>query len=99
MALMTFVEYLTDQWPDVIINAVDPGWVPTRMGGPAANDDLRGGYSSQVWLATSNDKQALQSGNCYYHLKLEKYDQRANDKELQEKLIQKLEQLTGIKLN
>jgi NAD(P)-dependent dehydrogenase (short-subunit alcohol dehydrogenase family) len=23
-------------WPDVYSNAVDPGWVPTRMGGPGA---------------------------------------------------------------
>lgn len=99
MALMTLVEYLADQWPDVKVNAVDPGWVPTRMGGPAANDDLRGGYTSQVWLATSNDEQALQSGNCYYHLKLEKYDQRANNKELQHKLVQKLAELTQIKLD
>src|SRR3954451_11637103 len=28
-------------WPDVLSNAVDPGWVPTRMGGPGAPDDLR----------------------------------------------------------
>ena len=21
-------------WPDVLSNAVDPGWVPTKMGGP-----------------------------------------------------------------
>ena len=23
------------RWPQVLSNAVDPGWVPTRMGGPA----------------------------------------------------------------
>ena len=27
-------------WPEVPSNAVDPGWVPTRMGGPGAPDDL-----------------------------------------------------------
>ena len=32
-------------WPDVLSNAVDPGWVPTKMGGPGAPDDLRlGGF-------------------------------------------------------
>ena len=31
-------------WPDVFSNAVDPGWVPTRMGGPGAPDDLRLGH-------------------------------------------------------
>jgi hypothetical protein len=69
------------------------------MGGPAANDDLRGGYAGQVWLATSNAPQALKSGNCYYHLKLEDYDKRADDPDLQQQLINKLESLTGVKLN
>jgi NAD(P)-dependent dehydrogenase (short-subunit alcohol dehydrogenase family) len=99
MALMLLTEYVARKWPEVIVNAVDPGWVPTRMGGPAANDDLRGGYAGQVWLATSNAPQALKSGNCYYHLKLEDYDKRADDPDLQQQLINKLESLTGVKLN
>ena len=28
------------RWPDVLSNAVEPGWVPTKMGGPGAPDDL-----------------------------------------------------------
>ena len=40
---------------DVFSNAVDPGWVPTRMGGPGAPDDLRLGHLTQEWLATSDD--------------------------------------------
>ena len=28
------------RWPDVLSNAVDPGWVRTRMGGPGAPVDL-----------------------------------------------------------
>src|SRR4051794_39285314 len=48
-------------WPDVSSNAVDPGWVPTRMGGPGAPDDLRLGHVTQ-WLATRDDPQALSSG-------------------------------------
>src|SRR5436305_5610301 len=31
-------------WDDVFSNAVDPGWVPTKMGGPGAPDDLRLGH-------------------------------------------------------
>jgi NAD(P)-dependent dehydrogenase (short-subunit alcohol dehydrogenase family) len=38
-------------WPGVIANAVDPGWVPTRMGGPSAPDDLVEGCLTQVELA------------------------------------------------
>jgi NAD(P)-dependent dehydrogenase (short-subunit alcohol dehydrogenase family) len=48
--------------PDVRSNAVDPGWVPTRMGGPGAPDDLDLGHQTQEWLATSDDPQALTTG-------------------------------------
>jgi NAD(P)-dependent dehydrogenase (short-subunit alcohol dehydrogenase family) len=45
-------------WPDVYSNAVDPGWVPTRMGGPGAPDDLRLGHlirkSTGRWQAAAN---------------------------------------------
>lgn len=98
MALMVLTEYVARIWPDVAVNAVDPGRVPTRMGRPAANDDLAGGYSGHVWLATSNDPQALKSGNWYYHLKLEDYDKRADDQKLQERLVAKLADLTGVKI-
>ena len=31
------------RWPDVLSNAVNPGWVPTKMGGAGAPDDLAAG--------------------------------------------------------
>jgi NAD(P)-dependent dehydrogenase (short-subunit alcohol dehydrogenase family) len=40
-------------WADVFSNAVDPGWVPTKMGGSGAPDDLRLGHLTQEWLVTS----------------------------------------------
>ena len=54
-------------WPDVCSNAVDPGWVPTRMGGRHAPDDLRLGHLTQVWLATSDDAEARTSGGYWFH--------------------------------
>lgn len=98
MALLVLTEYVACLWPDVAVNSIEPSWVPTRMGGPAANDDLEKGYAGQVWLATSNEPQALESGHCYYHLKLENYDRRANDPKLQERLIAKLADLTGVEI-
>jgi NAD(P)-dependent dehydrogenase (short-subunit alcohol dehydrogenase family) len=53
--------------PDVLSNAVDPGWVPTKMGGPNAPDDLRLGHLTQEWLATSDDREALTTGGYWYH--------------------------------
>ena len=55
------------RWPDVISHAVDPGWVPTRMGGPGASDDLDQGHLTQTWLATSDDPDALRSGQVWKH--------------------------------
>ena len=53
--------------PTCYSNAVDPGWVPTRMGGPGAPDDLRLGHLTQEWLATSDDPDALTSGGYWFH--------------------------------
>src|SRR3954465_3091162 len=45
-------------WPDVFSNALEPGWVPTKMGGPGAPDDMLKAPVTQAWLAVSNDKLA-----------------------------------------
>src|SRR4051794_27640665 len=45
--------------PELVSHAVDPGWVPTKMGGPDAPDDLQLGHETQEWLATSDDTEAL----------------------------------------
>lgn len=97
LALLLLMKVVSRLWPDVLVNAVDPGWVPTRMGGAGANDSLEGGYSSQVWLASGEDKSALSSGNYYYHKKLSRYDERVENIDLQNQLLAKLEELTQIK--
>jgi NAD(P)-dependent dehydrogenase (short-subunit alcohol dehydrogenase family) len=40
-------------WPNVLSNAVTPGWVPTKMGGAGAPDDIDQAHLTQAWLATS----------------------------------------------
>lgn len=57
------------KWSDVYANALNPGWVPTKMGGSGAPDDLKKGYETQVWLAGSNDEKAKVSGHFFYHQK------------------------------
>ena len=57
------------KWKDVYSNAVDPGWVPTKMGGAGAADDLQKGYETQMWLAVSNDEKAKISGRYFFHQK------------------------------
>jgi NAD(P)-dependent dehydrogenase (short-subunit alcohol dehydrogenase family) len=53
--------------PDVLSNAVNPGWVPTKMGGAGAPDDLEQGALTQAWLAVSDEPAALVSGRYFFH--------------------------------
>src|SRR3954454_3674137 len=77
-------------WPDVLSNAVDPGWVPTRMGGPSAPDDLRLGHLTQEWLATSDDPEALTSGGYWHHQHRQKAHRAVYDHGFQRELVNHL---------
>ncbi|MEO5320440.1 SDR family NAD(P)-dependent oxidoreductase [Arthrobacter sp. CC3] len=85
-------------WPTVLSNAVDPGWVPTRMGGAGAPDDLAKGHETQAWLAVSNDPDALVSGRYWYHRRQRLAAPEATDATFQDRLTAKLAELTGITL-
>lgn len=83
------------KWPGVFSNAINPGWVPTRMGGPGAPDDLQKGYETQVWLAVSDDEQAKVSGRYFFHQQDRRYNPEADDVVLQEKLLSLCKEITG----
>ncbi len=83
-------------WPDVYSNAVDPGWVPTKMGGKSAPDDLQKGYETQAWLAASDDEKAKVSGRYFHHKKERPYNRAADDVKSQERFLELCEKITGI---
>lgn len=85
------------RWVDVYSNAVDPGWVPTKMGGAGAPDDLDKGYETQVWLAVSENEKAKVSGCYFFHKKEANYNSAADDIELQDKFLDVCEQATGVR--
>jgi NAD(P)-dependent dehydrogenase (short-subunit alcohol dehydrogenase family) len=85
-------------WPDVYSNAVNPGWVPTKMGGPGAPDDLRLGHVTQVWLATSDDPEARTSGGYWFHQRREEPGRSVADQRFQDALIEELAGFTGTPL-
>lgn len=84
------------KWPDVYANAVHPGWVPTKMGGSTAPDDLDEGARTQVWLATSAD--AAFSGRYLFHMETVRHAPLADDKQLQARLLERCHEITGISL-
>jgi NAD(P)-dependent dehydrogenase (short-subunit alcohol dehydrogenase family) len=85
-------------WPDVLSNAVDPGWVPTKMGGASAPDDLTLGHRTQTWLAVSDDPAATVSGHYWHHRRTQTPAPEVSDPEFQDRLLARLAELTGIEL-
>jgi NAD(P)-dependent dehydrogenase (short-subunit alcohol dehydrogenase family) len=83
-------------WPDAFSNALEPGWVATKMGGPSAPDDLEAGYVTQAWLAVSDDKAARVTGQYFYHQKLRKPHPATHDIDRQEKLLDACRKFSGI---
>lgn len=54
-ALNAFTDALAAQYPELFVNAVDPGWVQTDMGGSRAPRSLEEGAETPVWLARMQD--------------------------------------------
>jgi NAD(P)-dependent dehydrogenase (short-subunit alcohol dehydrogenase family) len=86
------------RWPGVLSNAVDPGWIRTRLGGPDATDDLPAGAETQVWLAASDDPAATVTGHYFKHRTALTANPQAYDEGLQTQLLDLCADLTGVKL-
>jgi NAD(P)-dependent dehydrogenase (short-subunit alcohol dehydrogenase family) len=84
------------RWPQVYTNTLDPGWVPTKMGGQGAPDDLQKGYETQVWLAVSNDEDAKVSGRYFHHQKESRHNPDADDVQLQDRFLDLCNEITGV---
>jgi NAD(P)-dependent dehydrogenase (short-subunit alcohol dehydrogenase family) len=86
------------RWPGVLSNALEPGWVPTKMGGAGAPDDLDEGHRTQVWLAVSDDPAATETGGYFYHMRPRKPNPAARDVERQEELLDACQRFSGMEL-
>jgi NAD(P)-dependent dehydrogenase (short-subunit alcohol dehydrogenase family) len=84
------------RWPDVLSNALEPGWVPTKMGGPGAPDDMAAAPKTQVWLATSDEPAAKVTGGYFYHLKPRTANSAAASEAIQNRFLTECEQLSGV---
>lgn len=86
------------QWPNVLSNALEPGWVATKMGGAEAPDDLNAGYETQAWLAVSEDPSAKVTGEYFFHKKLRAPNSATLDVERQEMLLDACRKFSGVEL-
>jgi NAD(P)-dependent dehydrogenase (short-subunit alcohol dehydrogenase family) len=86
------------QWPSVFSNALEPGWVHTKMGGSSASDDLDQAHRTQVWLAASDDSAASVSGEYFYHMEKRRPLAAARDTSIQDRLLDFCSRVSGVEL-
>ena len=86
------------RWPDVLSNALEPGWVATRMGGAGAPDDLSLGPVTQAWLAVSDEPAATVTAGYFYHQRPRSAHPAARDAAFQDELLDYCASLTGTAL-
>ncbi|WP_250626265.1 SDR family NAD(P)-dependent oxidoreductase [Pinirhizobacter soli] len=84
------------RWKDVLSNSLEPGWVPTKMGGPGAPDDMDKAHLTQAWLAVNDNSEAQVTGKYFYHLKRMKPNPQAYDSALQDRLLAICAEISGI---
>ena len=91
------------RWPAVASNAIEPGWVPTKMSGPRATGDLDKGCRTQAWLAGGEAAEGRPapagSGGYLYHLAPQKLHARARDEAVQDALLAQCERLSRVRLD
>jgi NAD(P)-dependent dehydrogenase (short-subunit alcohol dehydrogenase family) len=85
------------EWNNVYANAVNPGWVPTKMGGTGAPDSLEEGYQTHVWLAVSNDPEAKVSGSYFHIMQQARFLPAAKETPVQKKFLTRYRELTDVR--
>ncbi|WP_153798463.1 SDR family NAD(P)-dependent oxidoreductase [Foetidibacter luteolus] len=83
-------------WPNVLSNAVEPGWVATKMGGPGAPDDMAMGARTQVWLSVSRDRDAMVSGKYFYHQRPATFKAISKNPDIQERFLKACQDFSGV---
>jgi NAD(P)-dependent dehydrogenase (short-subunit alcohol dehydrogenase family) len=95
-AMLAFA--IARRWRDVFSNSLEPGWVPTKMGGPGAPDDMHQAHLTQVWLAAGSDPKADVTGQYFYHLKRRAPNPQSHDVALQDLLVAICMDISGVAL-
>jgi hypothetical protein len=68
------------------------------MGGAGAPVDIQTGQRTQSWLAVSTEPAAMVTGRCWHQMKRELPADEAMNVAFQDKMIARLQELTGVAL-
>ncbi|KAI1850998.1 hypothetical protein JX266_003663 [Neoarthrinium moseri] len=80
----------------VACNSMDPGWVPTKMGGSGAPDDINAAVDTYVMLAEGSRAAEGQTGKYWYQCRERTFKSAASDKQKQDQLIGLLHGKSGV---
>lgn len=86
------------RWPGVHSNALEPGWVATKMGGARATGDLDAAHRTQAWLATGDDPATEVTGGYFFHKRPRKPSGAVHDPARQDMLLAACARISGITL-
>ncbi len=85
------------RWPGTVSTALEPGWVPTRMGGAGAPDDMDQAHRTQAWLAVSDDAAARATGEYFFHLRRKPANPQARDRAVQDRVLDACERVSSVR--
>jgi len=86
------------RWSDVLSNSLEPGWVPTKMGGVGAPGDMDQAHRTQAWLAASDDHATQVTCGYFYHHRTRTPNPKTHNEALQNRLLRRCQDLSGIPL-
>lgn len=84
------------RWRGCQVNVADPGWVPTRMGGARAPDDIEDAVDEYVMLALGEGAAKGQTGMFWARSRVSEPVAAACDVATQERLLEELAKISGV---
>ncbi|KAI0837442.1 NAD(P)-binding protein [Hypoxylon sp. FL0890] len=90
----------------VLSNALNPGWVPTKMGGSSAPDNIDAAIDTYVMLAEGSGASEGKTGGYWYQTRQgtsrgsgreTSYESSLDDEARQDKLIETCAEISGVK--
>lgn len=79
-------------------NAVNPGWVPTKMGGYGAPGDIEKSVTCFAMLCTGQGQAEGKTGVYFQDSKVVSCAEVTDDKMLQDALLKKLAEISGVEV-